>query len=265
MHKQPGLSLVVVATTMLAFGCAGLKKPAEAHPAAAVRSDCSQLQSEVDRLKREAQTATETQSLEDRIAALQLRVLEKDAVAKSLREQISKQQADFDDAISEVVRSKAKVRSLESKAEAASDMAEGEIALKAVKSGSTSSGRQDVIAQAEQLLSMSGEEFKKQNYGGSLYLTNQAQTKIRVAEVQSLLREKLDPVAGEVRFAAPVDLKVLKASNIRKSPGLDAEVLATLQPGTSLTGLSYKGRWVRVLSGDHATGWVFQGLLAGLE
>ena len=64
---------------------------------------------------------------EDNIAKLQLRLLERDAQIKQLEERLNSQQEMLDEAIQEVVRAKAKLRSLESKAEAASEMAEAEI------------------------------------------------------------------------------------------------------------------------------------------
>ena len=71
--------------------------------------------------------------MEDNIAAMQLRLLEKDAQNMKLEERLNSQQVMLDEAVLDVVRAKAKLRSLESKAEAASEMAEAEIAVKALK------------------------------------------------------------------------------------------------------------------------------------
>jgi TolA-binding protein len=275
MPNVAGLSLTtraaaaVCATVALAaIGCAGSMKKPETRPVEAVeapRCDCSQLEGEIDRLKGQVEPPCDTQQLEDQAAALRLRLLEKEAVAQSLREQLSGGRVELEEAIGEVVRSKAKLRSIESKAQAASDIAEGEIALKTAKARYAGADRPPAISVAEQLLAMSAKEFEKQNYGGSLYLAGQARTKIRAAEVQARMRGSVDSVGGEIRFAAPVELTVAKACKLRKSPGLDAEVLSTLPPGTPVTGLSYKGKWVRVAYGDRSTGWIFQTLLAGLE
>ncbi|MDA2912153.1 hypothetical protein MYX04_14635, partial [Nitrospiraceae bacterium AH_259_D15_M11_P09] len=66
------------------------------------------------------------QALDDGAANLHLLLLEKEARVNRLTEQLEK-------VILEVVRAKAKLRSLESKAEAASHLAEAEIAVKALK------------------------------------------------------------------------------------------------------------------------------------
>jgi hypothetical protein len=260
--------IAVAAAVPLATGCPTKMKPPETRPVEVVEPppcDCSRFEAELERLKREVRDPADTRQYEDQIAALRLGLLEKNALAKALQEQLAAQQVELEEAIGEVVRSKAKFRSLESRAQAASDMAEGEIALKTVKARCEGTECPALVPLAEQLLAMSAREFEKQNYGGALYLANQARTKVRAAEVQARVRGAGGLLSGEVPFASPLSLKVAKASRLRKSPGLDADVLATLQPGTPVTGLSHRGEWVHVECADRSRGWVFQSLLSGLE
>src|SRR6266576_821184 len=104
--------------------------------------------------------------LEQRAARLELRVLEKEA-------QVEELQTRLDDARREVVRAMAKLQSLATRAEAASGMAEAEIALQSLRG---TGGQQAVpeLGQAAQLLQLATAEFDRQNYGGALYLANQA-------------------------------------------------------------------------------------------
>ena len=203
------------------------------------------------------------------LAKLQLRLLERDAQIKQLEERLNSQQEMLDQAIQEVVRAKAKLRSLESKAEAASEMAEAEIAIKALKARLAGQTPNPELIKAQELLQMSAQEFKKENYGGAVYLTSQAKGHIRAAQVRRGGREKvapikrLPPVKGEVFFALPLPLQVLKTSNLREKPDLEGKVITTLEKGTPLIGYSYKGQWVRVLSEDGNNGWVFQSLVGG--
>lgn len=210
------------------------------------------------------------QSLEDQIAKTNLRILEKEAQVKALEERLNSQQIMLDEAIQEVVRTKAKLRSLESKAEAASDMAEAEIAVKALKIKLGGRSRDPEIAKAEQLLKMSVKEFERENYGGALYLTNQAKGHIKTAQMHLGSRKmpldgrrELEPVAGETLFAQPIPLQVLKTSNLRERPALSSNILATLEKGTQLIGYSYKDEWVRVTMEDRTVGWIFQTLVGG--
>jgi len=206
-----------------------------------------ELQEDVER------QAAADRGLEEKVANLQLRLLEKETQNRELQKKL-------DEAIQEVVRAKAKLHSLESKAEAASVIAEAEVALKALKTR-TAGEEGAEVTQVEHLLNMSGREFKKQNYGGALYLTGQAKSLIKVGEARVRSREKIPMRAGEVLFALPLPLHVLRTSNVREGPGLDFPVLFTLAEGTPLVGYSYKDQWVRVKDGDGRVGWIFHTLL----
>jgi hypothetical protein len=201
--------------------------------------------------------------MESKMAKIQLRMLEKDAQIKKFEESLNSQQVMFDEAILEVVRAKAKLRSLESKAEAASEMAEAEIAVKALKVHLQNQEEDPDVLKAEKLLKMSAQEFEKENYGGALYLTSQAKGHIRASQMRSGSLEKIEAVEGETLFAQPVPLKVLATCNLRQGPDIQSKILAKLEKATSLIGYSYKGHWVRVTSEGGASGWIYQNLVGG--
>jgi hypothetical protein len=201
--------------------------------------------------------------LENRVGRLNLRVVEQDAQIKELEAHQASLKKQLDEAIQEVVRTKARLGSLESKAEAASNMAETEIALKAVKVQGLEQESDPELRQAEQLLKMSSQEFQKENYGGVLYLTSRAKSHIRKTQMRLAKQNKTELVPGEVLFALPLSLRVVKSSNIRQGPGIDFKVIATVKPNTPVTGYSYKGEWVRVKGENGLSGWIFQNLVSG--
>jgi hypothetical protein len=90
------------------------------------------------------------------------------------------QQKQLDDAITEVVRTKSKLRSIESKAETASTIAEAEIAVKSMRGriADQRPGKAGGVVKAEQLLKLSTREFKNQNYSGALYLAVQSKNQV---------------------------------------------------------------------------------------
>src|SRR5207302_1661671 len=112
-----------------------------------------------------ARTTRDT-ALEQRAARLELRLLERDA-------QLEELQARLDEARQEVVRAMAKLQTVASRAEAASAIAEGEIAVQSLRAAAAAQPATG-LAQATTLLQQAGAEFAKQNYGGALYLANQA-------------------------------------------------------------------------------------------
>lgn len=191
---------------------------------------------------------------EEELARLRLRLLEKDAQIQGLTQKL-------DAAILEVVRSMAKLQGREGKAEAASSLAEAEIALKQLERDGVGREKDSNFSQAKQLLKTAAQEFQKDNYGGAIYLTSQAKSLVKGEEARRTSRENMPKIAGEVLFSLPLPLRVLSKGNIREGPGLNFKALFVVEEGAPLTGQSYKGLWVRVKSEDGRSGWIFYNLV----
>jgi len=194
--------------------------------------------------------STAREALDYGDANLYLLLLEKKAYIARLAEEIEK-------VISEVVRAKAKLRSLESKAEAASNLAEAEIAVESLKARGQEWKNDPSVIKAEQLTRLSAREFEEGNYGGALYLTSQAKSLIEGARARSKFQEKSPTVEGEVPFLLPLTLRLLNKSNVRKGPGLNYEVVFSWEDDTALIAHAFKGQWVRVTNERGQSGWVF--------
>ena len=203
------------------------------------------------------------EELEKRIIQLNKKLIEKDNKIEEIATRAVALQNKLDEDIQEVVRAKAKLRSLESSAETATSIAETEIALKALRVQQPDRNTNPSIIQAEQLLAMSSQEFKKKNYSGALYLVNQAKDNIRKAQMRVEGQKSTDTLLGEVLFAKPLNLRVTKKSNVREGPGLYFRIVAIVRPKTPLTGYSFKGQWLRVKGENGVGGWIFQDLVRG--
>ncbi len=193
--------------------------------------------------------------LEQRLARLELRLAERDAQVEDL-------QARLDEARQEVVRALAKLQTVASRAEAASAMAEAEIAVQSLRAatGAQPAASSDV-AQAGTLLQQASAEFAKQNYGGALYLANQAKSLAGLgrSRLGGAGRPSLRP--GEVSFAVPVRLQATARGKVRDGPGGGYRVLFTVDPGAGLIGYSYVEQWVRVADESGRGGWMFLSLV----
>ena len=200
----------------------------------------------------EAKRAAAHQELEERFARQQLLLMEREAQVKLLTQKL-------DAAILEVVRAMAKLRGLESRAEAASNLAETEIAVKALHRDGAARQKDSDLIQAEQLLTLAAAEFKKENYSGTVYLTNQAKSLIKAREARSV--ESLPKMDGEVAFSVPLTLRVVNKSNVREGPGPSFKVLFAVGPDAPLTAYSYKGLWVRIKAYDGRNGWMHYSLI----
>ena len=199
------------------------------------------------------ETAAKDSELERQVAELELRLLEKEAQVEELHSRL-------DDTRNEVVRTMAKLQTVASRAEAASGMAEAEIALQSLKSGA---GPQDPeVAQVTKLVRESSAEFNKQNYGGALYLAGQAKalaggSRGRIAGGNSGASRH-----GETSFATPIRLRSTGRGNVREGPGTKYDVAFSLDSGSPLTGYSYVDEWIRVSDDSGRSGWIFRSLVA---
>ena len=230
---------------MVVWGCAS--KPAATPPADAPPRQ----NSGPPRVVRETVTVKDPE-LERRLARLELRVIEKEA-------QVEELQTRLEDARDEVVRTMAKLQTLASRAEAASAMAEADVALQSLR-GAQGSRQLPELAQASRFVQLSTSEFNKQNYGGALYLANQAKT-AATAGRSRLAGGNRPTTPGETPFAIPVRLKVASRGNVREGPGTNFTVAYSVDSGTGLTGFSYTDEWVRVTDDTGRSGWIFRPLV----
>jgi uncharacterized coiled-coil protein SlyX len=190
--------------------------------------------------------------LERRLGRLELRVLEKET-------QVDQLETRLEDARDEVVRTMAKLETLNSRAEAASGMAEADVALQALRSGGGSQTPE--LNQATRLARLSNAEFEKRNFGGALYLAHQARA-LAMAGRARLAGNRGAPRPGETAFAVPVRLKVTSRGNVREGPATSFAVTFAVESGMALTGLSYTDEWVRVVDDGGRSGWIFRSLVA---
>jgi hypothetical protein len=187
--------------------------------------------------------------LDRRAARLELTLWEREA-------QIEVLERSLQDTRQEVVRAMARIQTLATRAEAASGMAEVDVALQML-----GDAQESAVQQAMQLMAQSSAEFDKQNYAGALYLANQARElaaqgrrRLSVAE-QGALRQ------GEVVFALPLTIRTTSRGNVREGPGTNYAVLYTTEDASRLTALSHLGDWIRVSDEGGRTGWISRGLV----
>lgn len=178
----------------------------------------------------------------------------------------SAQLADTDrrlgEATTEVVRQMARLRSLATRAEAASAIAEAEVTLRQLR-GRAGQQLPPEARRAEEALRAGSAAFDTENYGGAVYLATQAKRAAtagrgRLAESGATAR------AGERAFAVPVPLTTTSRANLRASPAGAGEVVATVPAGTALTAYAYAQDWIRVTMVDGRGAWVHQALVRGV-
>lgn len=190
--------------------------------------------------------------LDKRASRLELQLLARDA-------QIEDLQTRLEDARAEVVRAMAKLQTVASRAQAASAMAEAEVALQTMKTGNQDPPE---ATQVTRLVRQSATEFDKQNYGGALYLANQAKT-VASSYRGRLGSNNLEARPGETLFAVPIKLKTTTKGNVREGPGTNFSVSFSADPGSSITAYSYADEWIRISDDTSGrSGWIHRTLVA---
>ena len=207
----------------------------------------------VDRVVTEVDTVTITDpELRTRLSQMEADLLASEARMQVLQEQVA-------EARREVVRTMARSQTVASRAEAASGIAEAELAVRTLRS--TARGVPLEAAQLDQMLEESNSEFKKANYAGALYLASQARTIAAEATDRSRRAQAADMRPGETPFVAPLRLRTTTRANVREGPSTRFRVLLTLEPDTPVVGTSYVEGWVRIMDADGRSGWIARSLV----
>lgn len=250
--RMLGNAAVVVAAGGLLSGCSAGLATGERDQAAAQQRQAANER----RISEEAarKQAAAYRDLDEKVARQHLLLLEKDAEIKAFNQKLEA-------AILEVVRAMAKLRGLSGRAEAASNLAETEIALKSLPSEPALRPKETDFLQAQQLLKMATEEFKKQNYDGTVYLASQVKMLIKPRADRPVRGAEVGKTDGELVLSPTLALRASNRSNVREGPGPTFKILFVVERGTPLSGISYNGVWVRVKTDDGRAGWVHYSLI----
>jgi hypothetical protein len=167
----------------------------------------------------------------------------------------------LEEATTDLVRAMARLRSLATRAEAASAIAEAEVTLQQLHRGA---GQQTPpeARQAEATLRDASRAFDAANYGGAVYLATQAK-RVATAGRGRLAGATTTARPGEQAFTVPVQLTTTTRANLRAAPGVGAGLVTTVSAGTPLTGYAYADDWIRVTTADGRGAWVHQSLVRG--
>lgn len=184
---------------------------------------------------------------------LQLQLLVKQA-------EINKLQFSHDRARQEAMRAKARLRSLDGKADTISDIAEAALMIKNAREVSGDK-QQSVLIHAEKLLDESRQELQAGNLDDAAYLAAKA---LDLALPGTPIAEpdlSVQSMQEETAFAAPLVMRVNRQSNIREKPTAASKALFQLVKGSLVEALGYRNLWIRVNAQGNGGGWIYYRLL----
>jgi uncharacterized protein YgiM (DUF1202 family) len=204
--------------------------------------------------KTEKEKRTASTADMDRLSA---RLKKSEEEQRRLEERVALLQRDLELTETEIIRTKARLKGIETRAEASSAIAEARILagrLDPKARAATLALCNENIAKAEQQLGAPAV-----NYGAAVFFAMKAQ------DIAKKAQEASDPgrhLATEEERPPPQPTYRVKArsANVRKGPDVTEEVLGEAPEGTKLEASAIKGDWVKVTY-NGATGWVSRALL----
>lgn len=238
--------LVILAYVVLSGGCTSTKV-AEQQAQKAMEENV-QLQSENARLNAE---------LEEKnilAARLQMELVKK-------QEQIGRLKSITQQSLAkEIASNTIRTPAATTKVETVAYLAEIATEIETFRETSTPD-QQETYEKADKLIQESNNELEKERFEQASLLAAQAMELInrQRADSPSVSTLKGQPYSD---FISPLELKLAKRSNIRKSPGSRSKLIATVDPGTSVVATGHKGYWIKVTLPDGRSGWVYYSLLS---
>lgn len=192
----------------------------------------------------------------NRIMQLELQLLSKQL-------EIQRLSSAREQAIQEIVRVKAKLRSRSSKAETVANLAEVKLRLQSIELNDRADYQVEGLKRAQQYIAMSEAALDEENYDGASYLIGQAQAYLRTS--MDVPGKSSESDSKTHVFSPPIRMTVTQRCNVRAGPGTDQKILTQLHSGASVLATGYRDLWVRIQRPDSTTGWIHYSLLsAGL-
>jgi len=213
-------------------------------------------QQQYDKLiKVNEQQQSELKTFQQLSAQLQLNLLEKDVEVNRLtmmNEQL----------IREFVHKKGKLRNRGDKVETVSLLAEVATLIDTAKENQLTGSRHGLLLQAEQYQAESKVELEKGDYESAFHLAGQALKLVETIQLK-VDSSKQQRSAVFVKFAVPLPMALLKTSNVRTKPSIQANVKRVLEAGSQITAVGHTGEWVKVQAAAQgfSGGWIHYALL----
>jgi hypothetical protein len=169
-----------------------------------------------------------------------------------LEDRISLLMRDLEVTETELIRSKARLKGNETKAEASAAIAEARTLARRLEQDK---GRASILARCRESLAKAEEQLLAGNYGAAIFFAMKAQDTATKSPDGG--GETGD--AGETPPPKPTYL-ARSAVNIRKGPGTSEDVVGKAPARASLSALAVRGAWAKVTY-QGVTGWVRRDLL----
>lgn len=169
---------------------------------------------------------------------------------RRLEERVALLLRDLELTETEIIRTKARLKGIETRAEASSAIAEARILTGRLDP----KARAATVALCNENIAKAEQQLGQVNYGAAVFFAMKAQDIAKKAQEASDPGRHVGP--DDERPAPQTSYRVkAKTASIRKGPDVSGEVVAEAPEGSTLEATTVKGDWVKVTFGG-VTGWV---------
>src|SRR5689334_8687007 len=189
------------------------------------------------------------------IARLRQDLSMREAELRDLRSSQRDQSKVIQESTREVTRAKAKLRRLATQADAASYLAEVEVALKAQRAAT---GDAPLLTLAQALLDSTAAPFTQGEYAIAMDRAAQAEQLIAVVADSQATNGVKSHAPPEILLQVTIPLRSTVDTRLRREPLPKAQVVTIVKKDSPLVAHAYKGRWMRVETEEGRVGWISQ-------
>ncbi len=194
------------------------------------------------------------------IARLKQLLAEKESLIENQQAHQQEQAKELQATTSQATRAQVKLRRMATQTDAASTLAEVEVAMETLMSAGITPSQQGMQAQAQRFLDAADAAYAK----GDFAMTVDRATQSR--EIIEMLQSRRTGKTASLRrvpitFEAPVPLRTRTDCNLRQLPSGRSRIVTVLKKGSALMAVVYQGNWLRIETEDGQTGWVLNTLV----
>lgn len=191
---------------------------------------------------------------QDEIMALKLKLAEKDEIIRNLNAREQDRAQVLQETASEISRAKNKLHRLATQPEAASKIAEVEIAINTAKHTVLSESDTTFQVLGQRLLEAATIAYKKKDYSGAM--NHAAQSCELIDAITNPTRKMMESQDATFVFRISIPLFTTRTISLRADPNDHSKMITLLKKDTSLNATAYNGDWLRVQVRDDLSGWI---------
>ena len=192
------------------------------------------------------------------VARLRQDLASREAELRDLRAAQREQVRSLQESTREVTRAKVRLRRLATQADAASYLAEVEVALDALRNSLPATPPVPLLAMALALLDGAAAPFAQGDYGAAMDRAAQAEQLVAIVADSRAAQGSRARAPDEVPLQVTIPVRLTVDSNLRRQPLPRAPIVALLKQDSPLVAQAWKGDWMRVQTEDGRAGWVRQ-------